>query len=511
MTPVPILVAWREPASEIRIKIVRWLVTEPVQEQYIVHPRSLWLLWNYWRRVGARSMLRKIRSRVAERRRNLKVYGLGIGKVLEAPNSSTGIAPGRAVLFFATNHNADAKLITLHPGLLAAIDSGTDAPVGAPVMGTPSIPAELERYIGWSPYSGRSLDEAATRAVLAAKAAELGASAVGRTSAGSIEPVYGEEIPVVVAATGKRSAVLFGLGNYAKTAIIPNIDPYLSLQRVHEIDPEQMAFFGARPRVSLDTSPEPRANLRFDAWFIAGFHHSHARLAVAALRQNACAVIEKPLATTRTDYERFAATLKEMPDARFFLCFHKRYSQLHEFAVRDLAVRAGEPVDMHTVVYEIPLPPLHWYNWPNSGSRIISNGCHWIDYFMLMNDWAQAVEFNVWRPRGDDVCVQLKLENGAYFSMALTDNGSQRIGVREHIELRHGGTTVTVTDAADYHAENRQRIFRRASVNPMAAYGLMYRKIAKAIAGGQGGDCLKSLRSSELTLTLEEELMKRGR
>ena len=65
MTHVPIFVAWREPTSEIRIQIVRWLVTEPVQEQYIIHPHSLWLLLNYWRRIGLRYVLRKIRSRVA--------------------------------------------------------------------------------------------------------------------------------------------------------------------------------------------------------------------------------------------------------------------------------------------------------------------------------------------------------------------------------------------------------------------------------------------------------------
>ena len=509
MTHVPIFVAWREPTSEIRIQIVRWLVTEPVQEQYIIHPHSLWLLWNYWRRIGLRYVLRKIRSRVAESRRNRKVYGLGIGKVLEAPINTTELAPGSFVLFFAPNQNEDAKVISLHHGLvfaLKAMEGGSER--RQPTVGW-SIPAELKLYSGWSAYAGHGIVEADTRRALGLVAKQI---SVGQRNEGSVEklPSFTEEVAAVVPTKDMRTAVLFGLGNYAKTSIIPNIKRHLSLQRVHEIDPEQMAFFGVRPSVSLDTSPMPRAGLQFDAWFIAGFHHFHAALAVAAIEQQAYAIIEKPLATTRSDYTRFVSTLDSREEGRFFLCFHKRYSQLHDLAVRDLAIARGEPVDMHCVVYEVPLPLRHWYNWPNSGSRIISNGCHWIDYFMLHNDYAPADEFNVWSPRGADVCVQIKLTNGAYFSMVLTDTGSQRIGVRDHIELRHGGTTITISDAARYRAENRQRIFRHASVNPLDAYGIMYRRIAQAIAGGQAGDSRESLRSSELVLSLEEELKKKG-
>jgi hypothetical protein len=172
--------------------------------------------------------------------------------------------------------------------------------------------------------------------------------------------------------------------------------------------------------------------------------------------------------------------------------------------MEDLGVLPGAPIDMHCVVYEIPLPSLHWYNWPNSGSRLISNGCHWLDYFMFINDYCDVVEYRKWQPRGEDVVAQVKLINGAYFSMTLTDTGSQRLGVRDYIELRHGGVTITMIDAARYSAENRNRVFRKENVNPLNAYQRMYRKISREIACGGKGDDLISLRSSELTLMLEE-------
>src|SRR5690606_15981272 len=131
----------------------------------------------------------------------------------------------------------------------------------------------------------------------------------------------------------------------------------------------------------------------------------------------------------------------------------KRYSKLNEWAFRDLGVRRGDPVDMHCIVYEIPLPRRHWYNWPNSGSRIVSNGCHWLDYFLFTNGYCAVEDAGVWPSRGRDVVIFARLENGATLAMSLTDTGSARLGVREVIELRAGNVTVRIDDGAFYFSE----------------------------------------------------------
>jgi predicted dehydrogenase len=172
--------------------------------------------------------------------------------------------------------------------------------------------------------------------------------------------------------------------------------------------------------------------------------------------------------------------------------------------MQDLAKRNGQAVDMQCIVYEIPLPPLHWYNWPNSGSRLISNGCHWIDYFMFVNDYADVEDYGVWKPRGSDVCTYIRLNNQAYFTMSLTETGSQRLGVRDIIQLRWGPVTITMTDSASYESEDGNRTVRRRKVNPMHAYRNMYRKIAEKISKGEPGDTLESLSSSRLVLLLED-------
>ncbi len=500
-----IISSWIDPASEVRITVGGWIFKAPITNQYIEHPRSFWLIWNYFKKIGARSVISKLRSRLTEVARNKKIYGIGYGNVVHAPDG-LGFFRGTKVVFFATNHNPDSKVISLHYAFITSMDrcSNKERSSKKKNVSPNEIPEELFKYIGWSRFSGHPLDIDLLKSVLLNFGKQysgfLGNSSYAITS----DPIIVDHINNDAPAKGKCTAVLFGLGNYAKTTIIPNIRGHLSLMRVHEVDPDQLAFFGKEPELSLDTCPEGREGLFFDAWFIAGFHHTHTDLAISAMKQSACAVIEKPLATTKSQYLRFTQTLNELPDSRFFLCFHKRYSELHGFAMKDLMAPPGAPIDMHCVVYEIPLPSLHWYNWPNSGSRLISNGCHWLDYFMFINGYCDILDYRKWRPRGSDVVVQVKLANGAYFSMTLTDTGSQRLGVRDYIELRHGGVTVTMIDAERYSAENRNRVFRKEKVNPLDAYKRMYRNISREIACGGKGDDLISLRSSELTLMLED-------
>ena len=84
----------------------------------------------------------------------------------------------------------------------------------------------------------------------------------------------------------------------------------------------------------------------------------------------------------------------------------------------DLGVAPGEPVSYHCIVYEVPLPELHWYRWPSSRSRLISNGCHWTDHFLLLNGFAEPVAYDVVESSDGMVNVTVELANGAVFTMA---------------------------------------------------------------------------------------------
>ncbi len=493
----------REPLG-LRIAVEEWRILCRVEGQFIQPPRSARLVWQYFRRVGPVAAWRKVRSRLAERGRNRKVAAIGVGTLIEAP-TPTDWPLGCRVIFFAPNHQDDIRRICLDERFVFPIERlPPEGPVAKVANG---LPEELVPYIGWSAYSGAPVDR---QRVFEGLQRLVGAQALVRSSGGersATDDLIVERVPLSGGGkpSGRPSAVLFGLGNYAKTQIVPCISRRLDLRCVHEIDPAQLRT-ALGWRVDLDTSPEPRKDEHYDVWFIAGYHHTHAALALRAVRDSAYAVVEKPLATTWEQYAALQAVNESVAERRIFACFQKRYSKLNDWARIDLAVAPGEPVDMHCIVFEIPLPPLHWYNWPNSGSRIISNGCHWLDYFLFVNGYCRAVEAGVWRTSGSDVATFVRLENGAKLVMSLTDTGSARLGVRDVIELRAGNVTVRLTDGTYYEAENTARVLRRRRENPMAAYRRMYHTICGRIADGQPGDDPSTLYSTKLMLQIEDEL-----
>jgi predicted dehydrogenase len=180
---------------------------------------------------------------------------------------------------------------------------------------------------------------------------------------------------------------------------------------------------------------------------------------------------------------------------------------MNDYAIRDLRQPVEAPIDYHCIIYEVPLPDLHWYRWPNSKSRLVSNGCHWIDHFLYLNGFEEVRSMELGQSPSGTINCAVILENGAYFTMALTDKGSERIGLQEYVELRAGQITVRMINNASYLAENRTRVLRKLHFNKMATYKLMYKKIAERIARGEEGDTAQSVRvSTQLILDLEDRL-----
>ena len=490
---------WRNPDTELRILILDWLEQEPIGDQFVTYDRSVRLVWNYVRRIGVRSVLRKIRSRASESGRNSRIFGIGVGQIVETQNHSAWRV-GETVLFLATSHVDSESTVVVQPEFVSTIPTSEIGDMTQQAQ-PPGWLADLREYQGWSPFSGEQVD----RTVLQSHRRRI-AESVRRAPTGSVSSSrkVSDRREVPKQQSTKPSAVLFGLGNYAKTMILPNVKPYLSVDRIHEIDPSHFEFLGRNQRIALDTSPHPRSEHEFDAWLIAGYHHMHADLAIAALKQGSYAVVEKPLATTVSQLDAFTEVVNSMDDSRFFLCFHKRYARFNKYLQSDLAAEASSPIDMHCIVFEIPLPQHHWYNWPNSRSRLTSNGCHWLDYFLFVNDYARVIDMRKWSTRGSDLVVQVGLENGAQLSLSLTDTGSKRLGVRDYIELRHANTTVKIVDGSKYEAENSRKVLRKARSNPLDTYRRMYRSIGRGVRQQDPGDDRTSLSSTRLTLELED-------
>lgn len=489
-------------AGQVQIRVSLWLRVHSVDDAYIEPPRSLRRIVDYVRTYGLAQTFYKIRSRLAESSRNRKFVAFGYGEVLQADLDSSFEA-GAAVAFLAPFHPACVDTVCLAEALVCKL------PQRAPDF--PSEEQEVlegawrttevswDRLAGWSDFSGLSLDPQWIRRTFDALMKQLAA----RNAAGvelkrrrvQSEPKTPERrAPLPAIRLQKPSAVLFGYGHYAKNVVLPRMSRHVIVTCVHEVDPVQLGE-AATHRVDLRTSAGLEEGETYDVYLICGYHHTHAPIAVRALREGAAAVVEKPLATTGEQLEALLTAMTQ-GTGRLFAAFQRRYSKLNDFLRTDLQLETDSPVHCQCIAYEIPLPARHWYRWPNSRSRIVSNGCHWIDHFLFLNNFSTPISTDVSQRRNGDVNIMMDLENGAALSLTVTEHGSSRLGVREHVIFESGDRTAVILDQRHYHAESSQRRLRNTSVSGRSSYDRMYDVIGRRVAAGEPGDSPLSVRVS---------------
>lgn len=495
--------------GQVRIQVRAYWPLERLRDVFLEQPHSLRRLWNYYKVFGIRELALKVRSRWRERLRDRRFLCVGAGEVRES-DAEGDLPPGTPVAFVAPCHSECTERVCLPRCLVTSISEellrrvSLEGAVALYRDPPPPGQPDWDAVAGWNQFSGADVAGRAMSLLpwVVESLERLEARAAERLPLPTPTPIRerSEQRPC---GGGRMSAVLFGLGNYAKTIILPKIDGRIKVECIHEVEPTQVGPVRNGQYV-YDTCDTFRRGERYDVACIAGYHHTHAALAILALRAGSWAVVEKPIVTTRRQLEELMATLREHP-GRFYAGFNMRYNPLWTLARRDLRLCPGEPVNHHCIIFETPLVRRHWYNWPNSRSRIVSNGCHWLDHFLFMNDWARPERWRLSKARNGDLHVSVELENGAAFFMSLTDHGSPRVGVYDYVELRANGVTVRVTQASGYMSEDRNRIIRRTRVHRLAAYRRMYQVISRRILEGLPGDSLESVqRSCELMLALDE-------
>ncbi len=500
--------------ESVRILPVKWLNATEVRSQYFQPARSWRLVWNYIREIGLAATLRKIRSRSAEAAsRNTKIVSVGIGVVIDVGPGVTAPAKGTLTGFIATNHPECVERLVVPVSLLFPTDAAESPSGHISHLGTeacdPAAAGVLKIIGSWSDLSGNPLPMNIDS--LFAAAADAIASAdwsVARQLSADDVAAHRQEATSPTSGKGRKSAVLYGYGNYAKTIALPNVSRHVAVKAVHEIDPAQLP----RPLaadMTWDTRYWVEPEDQYDVYLIAGYHHTHAEIAEHALNQGAAAVVEKPIVTSAEQLESLQGAL-EKAGGGLYSGFHKRFARYNDWIFADLKAERGSPINMHSLVFEMPLPHLHWYRWKNSCSRIVSNGSHWIDHFLFLNDYSPVTDTDVFIARDETVNVSVTLENGAILTMMLSDYGSRRLGVQNNVEFRNANGTVRVINDGNYFAESHDRILRTANLNRLETYNRMYQTIAKRISEGDPGDSIESfVASAGLILEVERLAIKR--
>jgi predicted dehydrogenase len=265
---------------------------------------------------------------------------------------------------------------------------------------------------------------------------------------------------------------LLGAGEYARTEIVPamaraGLRPYAVADRepqiaAHLAETRGFELATTSPEIAIERMPKPGLVV------IATAHDSHARLAAAALDAGHRVLLEKPAVVTGEDVSLLLLAARRSP-GRLEVGFNRRHHPLVQRARFELARETG-PATITCFVREVPLTANHWYLWPNQGTRLTGNLCHWIDLGVMLVGDALPLRISVSQPAatGADAAdaervINVSFDDGSLVTVIATDRGDDIRGVQETIDARRGAVSLMIDDLRTLRTsrDGRRRVRRR--------------------------------------------------
>lgn len=223
---------------------------------------------------------------------------------------------------------------------------------------------------------------------------------------------------------------------------------------------------------------------------VATAHDSHASLAARALEAGHRVICEKPACVTLADLDELHAAARRRP-GELEVGFNRRFNPLVERARRELAREQG-PATIVATIREVDITPDHWYLWPNQGTRVAGNLCHWIDLALhLLGPGPSVTEIAVspqvsHEPGGIDAerAFTLALDDGSTVLLLPTARGDSIRGVQESIEARRGALTLRLDDLWKLSGLRAGRPIRRRTFFRDKGHGRMYQEFLARFGNG---------------------------
>ena len=392
------------------------------------------------------------------------------------------------------------RLVTPVPGRFSVADLQHYA---ATLLADPAAVSTLTRH-GRQGYLYSAMSPPAELVALLAGLPSPGEPAPPAPSAAAPsfhQPPPGEDQPMDTVLRLKPSrpgglpVAVLGAGDYTRTEIIPalraaRLRPYSVANR----EPQIAAMVGREHGFTVATTDADRAIAELPSpglVIVATAHDSHAQLAGAALKAGHRVFVEKPPAVTLGDVHQLAAGMRAHP-GDVEIGFNRRYHPLIRRARARLGQETG-PTSISCTVKELAFEPDHWYFWPNQGTRITGNLCHWIDLAVfLIHGHPLPVSLTLsprvpgTEPGSDEERVlTVTFEDGSLLTILATVRGDDIRGVQEQIEIRRGHVTIVIDDL--WRMRTRSEGFDRSTrtLYRDKAHSTMYREALGRVVAGQ--------------------------
>jgi len=234
---------------------------------------------------------------------------------------------------------------------------------------------------------------------------------------------------------------VIGAGNYATSMLLPHLRDRDDVRLVEVATATGLSATNAQRKFGFERCSTDRRALLADesigAVLIATRHHAHAAMVCEALRAGKAVFVEKPLAVDAEQLEAILAAVEESGNDRLMVGFNRRFAPLLVDLKRAAGIRSG-PVQVRYDVNAGRLEAGSWYAHPEEGSRLVGEGCHFVDTVSWWLDQDPVAVFAAGTGEPDDAAVTLEYPDGSVATVAYQTSGDPR-APKELFQVTGGG------------------------------------------------------------------------
>ena len=234
---------------------------------------------------------------------------------------------------------------------------------------------------------------------------------------------------------------VIGAGNYATSMLLPHLRDREDVQLVEVATATGLSATNAQRKFGFERCSTDRRALLADesigAVLIATRHHAHAAMVCEALRAGKAVFVEKPLAVDDDQLAAILAAVEESGNDRLMVGFNRRFAPRLVDLKRTAGGRGG-PVQVRYAVNAGRLEAGSWYAHPEEGSRLVGEGCHFVDTVSWWLDQDPVAVFAAGTGEPDDATIVLQYPDGSVATVAYQTSGDPR-APKELFQVTGGG------------------------------------------------------------------------
>jgi predicted dehydrogenase/threonine dehydrogenase-like Zn-dependent dehydrogenase len=223
---------------------------------------------------------------------------------------------------------------------------------------------------------------------------------------------------------------VIGAGNYASSMLLPHLARRVDVQLVEVATATGLSAVNAQRKFGFERCSTDHRGLLDDetlgAVLIATRHHAHAGMVSEALRAGKAVFVEKPLAVDPAQLEAIITAIHDSGNDRLMVGFNRRYAPLLVDLKRAWGPQGG-PVQVRYEVNAGRLEAGSWYANSEEGSRLIGEGCHFVDTASWWLDQDPVTVFSTAAGGDpDDTVTILSYPDGSVATIAYQTRGDPR-------------------------------------------------------------------------------------